>query len=173
MNRLSMPEPLTSEHAVVRELYPSDAALVAEEAARGLPKVRGRIAVPATAGEALVLLTEFEVLREEDRANLFGVFRPREGSLAGVVSVRLDPGEDFVGEAACWNQDRERSREVTAAGVGLITSYAHTSMKIMRLWVDVDPLDQFAKYLGMVCGYTADRKPQPGSTAKVRYSSIG
>ena len=167
-----MAEPLVSPVATVRELHPADAELIAAEAARGVPIVRGRIAVPGSAGEALAQLSDFQALREKDRATIVGAFDSQTNELTGVLSLYLD--EDFVAEGACWNQDQHERRLVTAQAVNLLTQYAHGSMGIVRVWVDVDPLDHFGKFLKTKCGYQLEAQLRPPrGAAKDRYSSVG
>jgi len=167
-----MTAPLTSDTSIVRELQPSDAEAVLAQAARGVPIARGRILIPSSTEEAVAQIEEFDALREKDQATLLGVFDAQTGELAGVISLRLH--EDFVAEGALWNADHHGTRRITADGLNLLTPYAHRHMGIMRLWVEIDPLDRFARYLSTKGGYQLEAQIRPpGGPDKDRYSSIG
>ncbi|HTY72304.1 MAG TPA: GNAT family protein [Actinomycetes bacterium] len=171
MSRLSLTAPLASATSTVRELQPSDADAVVAQAARGVPIARGRILIPSNSEQASAQIAEFDALREKDQATLLGVFDSQSGELAGVISLRLH--EDFVAEGALWNADHHGTRRVTADGLALLTAHAHRHMGIIRLWVEVDPLDQFARYLSAKGGWQLEAKIRPpGGPDKDRYSSV-
>jgi hypothetical protein len=161
--------PLVSDEAVVRELASPDAQMLAE-AGPQVTVVRGRLGAPTSMEDAIAMLAEWEGLREGGQGNLFGVFTPGEQSLAGVVSLRLS--DDFVAEGACWNV-HDQTRRVLAKGIVMITNAAHQRMEIMRVWVAVDPLDPFAKYLSMMSGFRFEGQvQQPDGHVMDQYSSI-
>ena len=169
MGRLSLDAPLVSDEAVVRELGTPDAEMLAE-AGQGVTVVRGQLGAPTSVEDAMTMLSEWEGLRESGQGNLFGVFAPGEPSLAGVVSFRMT--DEFFAEGACWNVD-DRTRRVVAKGIAMITDSAHQRMGIMRVWVDLDPLDPFTQYLSLMAGFRLEGEVQlPDGAVKVQYSSI-
>jgi len=169
MSSLSLDAPLGSDEAVVRELGTPDAEMLAE-AGQGVTVVRGQLGAPTSMEDAMAMLSEWEGLRESGQGNLFGVFTPGEPSLAGVVSLRIT--DDFVAEGACWNAN-DRARRVLAKGIVMITHAAHQTMEIRRVWVAVDPLDPFTKYLSTMAGFRLEGEVrQTDGAVKVQYSSI-
>jgi len=166
-DRLTLAEPLTCAEAVVRELDRGDADLLVE-AARHVQVVRGDITFPTSLEEAGAMLAQFERLRHAGQANLYGVLRPDDNSLAGVISMRV--GTDLVAECACWNRSDKGNREVTATGLNLLTSYAHRTLHIVQLWVLIDPVDPFTRRLAYKGGWSQGTADASG---KVRFSSVG
>ena len=156
MGRLSLDASLASDEAVVRELGTPDAEMLAE-AGPQVTVVRGRLVAPTSMEDAIAMLAEWEGLRDSGQGNLFGVFTPGEPSLAGAVSLRLT--DDFVAEGACWNVN-DQTRRVLAKGIVMITNAAHQTMEIMRVWVALDSLDPFAKYLSLSAGFRLEGQVQ-------------
>ena len=166
-DRLALAEPLVCAEAVVRELHRGDAGLLFE-AARHVAVVRGDITLPRTPEAATAMLADFERLRRDGRANLYGVLRPDDHALAGVVSMRTD--DDLVAECACWNGSEKEDREVTAIGLNLLTGYAHRTLHLVQLWVLVDAVDPFTRRLAYKGGWTEDG---PDAAGRVRFCSVG
>ena len=168
--RLSLPVPLVSAEAVVRQLEASDATQLAE-AAQQVSVVRGQLALPATVEAARDMLSEFADLRRKDAANLFGVATAVEPQLVAVVSIRLDEPGGFVGEIACWGRDDEVLRRIAMEGLGMVRAFAHARVGLRRIWVDLAPLDPISNYLAATGGWSQEASAdEPG---KVRFSSIG
>jgi RimJ/RimL family protein N-acetyltransferase len=165
--QLELPE-LTTSAVTVRELRLDDADHLLE-AASVADWVRGSIPLPASGSEAVAMLEEYERLRQTDEANLFGVLDSNDGSLCGVITLRVSDG-DSAAEGACWNRSDPASRKVMAAGIDLLTAHAHQDLNIIRLWVVVEAVDPFAKHLAAASGWSRESSLADG---KLRLSSIG
>jgi hypothetical protein len=74
------------------------------------------------------------------------VFSPDGARLTGVFALWLT--DEFVAQGAAWSRSDSRSRETTAAEMGVIVQLARGQMGVLRVWGDVDPLDPFTKYFG-------------------------
>ena len=67
----------------------------------------------------------------------------------------------------------EQTRRPLANAIVMITDAAHQRMEIKRVWVAVDPLDPFAKYLSMSTGFRLEGQVQrPDGHVMDQYSSI-
>lgn len=169
--RLTLSGALQGHLVLVRQLLVSDAEALASAAAE-VEAVRGPVPVPVTVEDARAVVAHWDSLRMADQGTLIGIFARDTLTLVGVFFLKLT--EDLVAEVGVWNRPDKASRKATSDGINVITEYAHRQMNIRRLWVELDPLDNFTRYLGVKGGYTLEGESvQPDGTIRHRYSSIG
>jgi RimJ/RimL family protein N-acetyltransferase len=155
---------------VVRQIELDDHDLLWAAAQRAMPG-RGLLRVPSSLNDAIALLGEYDRLRVAEAGNLYGVTEPEGRDLCGVLGLRVS---GLVAEAGMWGVGDMRSRETNADGAALLTAYGHKELNLIRIWMDLDELDQFLRRLAVRCGYQIEsRTVQEDGHVRIRYSSVG
>ena len=156
---------------IVRQLTMADAQQLFDAAAE-VAFVKGTLGVPGSVDEASSMLAEWERLRGADRGNLFGIFLPDASQILGAMGFRLTG--DLVGEGSAWSRSDSASRKTVVAGLREIVRLGHNQMGLMRIWVEVDPMDPFTRRLSAVAGFSREGDVQAADgNIRHRYSSIG
>ena len=170
-SRLALAQPLKTPKVFVRQLTTGDTHLLLQAAAE-VAFVKGALSVPGSVEEAATMLGEWERLRVADRGNLFGAFLPDASRMMGVMSLCLT--DDFVAEGAAWSRSDSSSRKTVVAGLNEVVRFAHRQMRLLRIWVEVDPMDPFTRFLSTKAGFSRETDVRaPDGSVRHRYSSIG
>lgn len=126
---------LTVDEFLLRTLTPDDAALVVEAThAERAPSFWGpRPAGPYTLDDALAALRAWDP-RTSGQAS-YGVLE--NDRLVGALG--LMPNGPSSAELAYWLRPEERGRGIAWRSVGALTAWAHRTVPLARIWLEIDP----------------------------------
>lgn len=133
----------------LRTLLPGDAALVVE-ATRGesAPALWGpRPVGPYTLADATAALTAWDPATT--RQSSFGLIR--DSRLLGAIGLIADGPTSA--ELAFWIRPEERGRGLARRGVQAVTSWAHQTAGLSRIWLEIDPANAASQRVAERSGY--------------------
>jgi len=141
-------------HLHMRALVRDDAALVTEATSgESAPSLWGpRPAGPYSPGDALTALSEWDPAAGGQFC--LGIVRDRQ--LLGAVGLMPDrPGSV---EVAYWVRPEERGRGLASRAVRAATAWAHRSLAVPRLWLEIRPGNEPSLRVARRAGYRFEQR---------------